>query len=133
MRIEKVLELQSKYTSEAIQIYQYALEVYLTNSEITDRIVSKIYKDHFYYKMPRYSRSFVDGFIDALASKHWRNVVFAYVVDGKVLPIDSEEYKKIPATTIAKNYGHTCHFVYRSNPLKRYTYPECPHLRAKIS
>lgn len=133
MRSEKVIELQSKYTSEAVQIYRHALEACLTHSEITDRIVDKIYKERLYYKTPQYCRSFVDGFIEGLAHKHWDNVVFAYVVYGKILPIESEEYKKIPATTIAQHYGPTGHFVYRKDLTKRYTQPECPYLRAKIS
>lgn len=133
MKVDRVLGLQHQYTTDAIQIYKSALSLYLTHSELYDRIVDKIYRDNNYYKTPRHCRSFVDGFIEGLGHKYWENVVFAYVVDGKVLSIDSEEYKKIPAATIAEHYGSTGHFVYRSNPMKRYTQPECPYLRAKIS
>ena len=133
MKLDRVLQLQREYETEAVQIYKSALRLQLTSSEICDRIVDKIYREDNYYKTPRHCRSFIDGFIDGLAHKYWENVVFAYVVYGTVLPIDSEEYKKIPAATIAERYGPTGHFVYRINPMKRYTQPECPYLRAKTS
>jgi hypothetical protein len=120
-RYVKLTHAKDDLIHKAIVIFKDACNLKWSYSEITDKLVDKIYKDDSYNKLPRYCKEYVDGYISALTDLQWEKVVFAYVVDGDVLDIESEEYEQIPPVVIATKYGDTGHFVYRDDKNKRYT------------
>jgi hypothetical protein len=124
MDLDRVIKLEKSFASAVHEIYRSAAELGLSSSEINKRICENIWENDVYKKLPRYAKSFVEGVRHHCEMLQWELVVFSYVVNGKRLTIESEEYRKVDPCYVSENCTDTGAFVYREFPDKLFTQPK---------
>lgn len=113
-RADKSSSVAKRLQQDAINVYENALRFHWS-AQFINEAVGKIMSSEDYRRLQRADAHFVYGSIETLRRLYWSNVVFSYVVKGKRLSIESEEYRKVPAEYVSKNCAESGAFVYRND------------------
>lgn len=122
MKLDKVIRLEKSFAEQVHNIYANAARFHWDSDFVNDA-VRKMREQDDYKQLPRYAQSFVSGVLHHCRMLHDKLMVFSYVVKGKRLTIDSDEYRKVSPEYVHKHCSDTGCFVYKDEPSKLWTKP----------
>lgn len=117
MNLETISTLEKHYASQLANLYANTIR-FQWNSEFLEEKIREIQAESYFRKLPRYAKSFINGVIHMLEKDLNQNLVYSYEINGKRVPINCEEFRKIPAKTVYEKWGNTGAFVYKEAPHK---------------
>ena len=79
----------------------------LTYNDILEKRKEWLYQDIGYINLPKWAKSYISGYEQCLHDETYKqDVIFSYVIDGKRLAVNSQEYKeKVNYQTLDTNTG----------------------------
>ncbi len=93
------------------------VRVYRLSARHLRALERELYASSDWQRLPGRTREFLLGYICACREYMMcDSLVWSYEVNGKRLPIDSEEYAAILPREIHEKHGHTGAFVWRDDP-----------------
>ena len=123
MRVERVIKLEKLFAEEVHNIYKNAARFRWSADQINKYYKEGILENDLYRRLPRYSKTFIDGVRYILDKQHWSLVCYSYSIEGKRMLTSDPNYRKLSAKMVYERWSHTGCFVYIDDVTKFYTYP----------
>lgn len=102
-----------------VDMYSQARSFRLSSSDVIIR-TNAIQQTPAWKRSLRPVREYVRGYAAALWSAHYNELIFAFIVNGKTLTIDSAKYKQYSAKAVHDHASWSGH-VYRTKPSARWS------------
>ncbi len=82
MHINTVINHEQKFKERIKDIFRRSNHFCLTSKQINDMYSKEILQSAVHAKLPRYSKSFLQGYREALNDAYWKNVKWVLPFDG---------------------------------------------------
>lgn len=102
------------------RIRRKAIKDHLTHEEILALRQQWVFDCDGYNALTIQRKEYLRGYFDSMANALYDLLVFCYVIDGKTLPIDSEEYRKYSPQEVHEKWSKTGGYFWRDG-LKRFS------------
>ena len=119
MRRGTIINHEIRLKEKIRSIFRTAKHFHLSSKDLDNMYSKLILQDDGYKRLPRYSRSYLQGYADVLREDHWKNVKWVLPYNGTLYDCFSnlpEEGKKLYRTGKVSGIH-----VYIDNPHKHFT------------
>lgn len=118
MRVSTVINIEQTLKNRVRDIFREANISFYHYKKINDRYVNEVLNTELYQKIPRYSKSYINGYHAALFDIQWNKVQWVLPFNGELFKGFDALPKKGKTFYQGKTEGF---FVYIKNPQKNYT------------